>query len=113
MFLSGQTNSQKLAQKEADARFRASLIEHGEFRNGVTGLQLGSVQVSEQYVIGDGTRRVRKVVIVSDKVTVHAYEGLRVQPVDDESGQQQAQIMGVTGEVDFDLSVHSVRFATA
>lgn len=100
-------------QRDADESFRVALVAHGEFRNGITVLELGSVQVSEQYVIGNGTRRVRKVAIVSDRVTVRAYDGLRVLPVDDDSNHQPSQTMGVTGEVDFDLSVHSVRFATA
>jgi hypothetical protein len=101
------------SQKEKDASFREALVAHGEFRNGVTVLEHGCVEVSDVYASGDtGVRRVRKVTIISDKVTIHAYNGLRVVPVDDESGHQPAQIMGIAGEVDFDLAVHSVRFAT-
>lgn len=108
--MSDKTNSQRLAQRAVDLRFRQALIEHGAFRYGVTVLEDGSVELSEQYVTREGARRALRVAIVSDKVSMHAYNGLRVVPVEDESGHQPAQTMGITGEVDFDLSVHSVRF---
>lgn len=110
--MSGQTN-QRLEQSAVDTRFRQALTEHGQFRYGVTVLEDGNVELSEQYVPGEGVKRALRVAIVSDKVSMHAYEGLRIEPVEDESGHQPAQTMGISGEVDFDLSVHSVRFATA
>lgn len=110
--MSYMTNSQRLTQRAVDTRFRRALIEHGSFRYGVTALDDGNVELSEQYVFGEGVKRALMVAIVSDKVSMHAYEGLRVEPVEDESGHQPAQTMGISGEVDFDLSVHSVRFAT-
>jgi len=111
--LSDKTNSQRLAQRAVDLRFRQALIEHGPFRFGATLLEDGNIELSEQYVSGEGVKRALKVAIVSDKVSMHAYNGLHVEPVEDESAHQSAQTMGITGEVYFDLSVHSVRFATA
>ncbi len=110
--MSDKTNSQRLAQRAVDLRFRQALVEHGAFRYGVTVLEYGSVELSEQYASGEGVKRTLRVAIVSDKISMHAYNGLRVEPVEDESAHQPVQTMGITGEVDFDLSVHSVRFAT-
>ncbi len=112
-FVSYKTKTQRLAQRAVDTRFRQALIEHGPFRYGITVLENGIVELLEHYISKDGVKRVLRVAIVSDKVTVHAYNGLRVEPVEDESGHQYAQTMGITGEVDFDLSVHSVRFTIA
>lgn len=108
--MSGTSNSQRFAQQKIDAGFRQALVEHGTFRYGITVLENGSVELSEHYVTVDGARRALRVAIVSDKVSILAYEGLQVEPVEDESGQQPALTMGIEGEVSFDLCVHSVRF---
>lgn len=109
--MSGRPNRKQLA-KEADRKFREALTGQAVFIYGTTGLtEQGGVQLVREYSASPGIALVHKVRIVADLVTVHAYTGLRVIPVDDEGQSVPAKVMDESGEVEFPLHIHSVRFA--
>lgn len=113
--LSDSTNSEILAQRKADTQFREALLARPEFRYGLTNVMThGGVEVTQQYSEGPGVLLVLRIRIINVVgITSDAFKGLRVIPVDDESGHYTPQTMGEKGEVQFGLQVHSVRFATA
>lgn len=110
--MSGLTNSERAARKEADRKFREALTEWPAFRPGSTVLtEEGGVEVVQEYTTSQGIALVHKVRIVADGISMHAYTGLRVIPVDDDSNAQSPKEMDVSGEVEFPIHVHSVRFS--
>jgi hypothetical protein len=102
-------------QKDIDTKFRAALLALGEIRHRYTLVsRTGTVELSQQWVSSPHVATVQRLrVYLGEAVSPTAYKGLRVMPVDDESSQQAPQWMGESGEVDFDLSVHSVRFSAS
>ena len=107
--LSSPVDSRRL-KIEANERFRAALVSHGEFRYGSTLVAESGFVSVRQGRAEDSVLQVLNVRVEGEGITPAAFRGLRVVPVDDESINQPTQTMGKSGEVNFSLTVHSVRF---